>query len=171
MAIVTDKILDKVLKNIESLEEEALNELVQSYFEKQPFVMAYVMVFTEGMSNEEAANELVYGALVVLECFYSISNAIPQITEEEIESSENKQIELLQKFEKMTDPTEQMEIAMSMMSSQMILLAFITELFVDNGVEDDSFFTEEDSGAAFGTVKLIADLLSKKTDSPGLRKV
>jgi hypothetical protein len=171
MAIVTEKILDKVLDNLETLDEDPLNELVQSYFEKQPFVMAYLMVFTEGMSNENAQNELVYAALVVLECFYSMSSSIPQITEEEIETEEDKQIELMRKIEKMTNPEEQMEIAMSMMSSQMVLLAFITELFVDNGVEDDSFFTEEDSGAAFGSVKLIADLLSNKTDIPGLKKV
>jgi hypothetical protein len=165
MTLITEETLDNTLDNITALDEEGLSELFSDYFARQPFLMTYIMTTSESLANDAARNDLVFMLLLTMECFYSFDKTIPLITEEQIEEEENKQLEILEKFEKIESEEEQEEMAMSLVSSQVHLFEYLGDI-MNGGEEDDSQsnFNDDDAGAAFGSMKLVADLLSRATD-------
>jgi hypothetical protein len=176
MNYITEEILEGVVENLDSLDEEKLNELVQAYFGRQPFLMMYLMAFNEELEDEDMQNEMIYLTLVALESFYSLGKEIALISEEEITAEEEKQIDLMTKFELITDDDERMEAAAGLMSSEEVLLEFIGESLDENIDEDDE--DDEDSeeeleniGMIFGIVKLVTDLLNSSLSKGGLKIV
>ena len=165
MTIISEESLDEILDNITALDEEGLSELFSDYFSRQPFLMSYLMATTESLANDAARNDLVFMLLLTMECFYGLKKTIPLITEEQIEEEENKQLEILEKFEKLTNEDEQEEMAMSLVSSQVYLFEYLGDIM--NGEDEegaDSNFNDDDAGAAFGSLKLVVDLLGKGID-------
>ena len=164
MAFITEEILDKTLDKVAALDEEQINDSLADFFSKQPFIMTYIMGTTEAMNSDEAKNDLVFLLLVTLECFYSFQDSIVMIEEEQIENAERAQVELMTKFDNTTDQTEQLELALSFVSSQVHLFEYISEIVEPNGEDDSTNFDDDDSGAAFGSLKIIADLLTAATE-------
>jgi hypothetical protein len=173
MNYITEEILEGVVENLDSLEEEKLNEMVQGYFGKQPFLMMYLMGFNEELEDEDMQNEMIYLTLVALESFYSLGKEIPLISEEEITAEEEKQIELMTKFESITDEEERIKAAAALMSLEEILLEFIGESLDENIDEDDEDSEEEleSIGMIFGIVKLVTDVLNSSLNKGGLKIV
>ena len=162
MSFITEEILDQSLDTIAAMDENMINDSLADYFAKQPFIMTYIMSVTESMNSDEARNDLVFLLLVTLQCFYSINDSIIIIEEKQIEEEENKQIELMKKFDSTTDQTEQLELALSFVSTQVHLFEYISEIVEPNS-EEGSNFDEADSGTAFGSLKIVADLLTTAT--------
>jgi hypothetical protein len=166
MTLITEETLDNTLDNITALDEEGLSELFSDYFSRQPFLLTYIMATSEALASDAARNDLIFMMLLTMECFYENNKNISLITEEQIEEEESKQLEVLEKFEKITDEEEQEEMAMSLVSSQVHLFEYLGDIMNgENEDGSDSNFNDDDAGAAFGSLKLVADLLTKAVDA------
>ena len=171
MTHITEEILDEVLENLDELEEDAITEKVQNYFGKQPFLMMYIMSFEEEFESEETQNMLVFLFLVTMEAFYSLGIDVPLISEEQIAKEEEKQIILLEKFENISNDEEREEMANSLMATEEVLFHYIGETLEIGLEEEDSELDEDEVGIIFGSVKLIAEIISNSISINGLKKV
>ncbi len=170
MAVITETILENVLEKMDIQDEAALEEMVQTYSSKQPFVMMYLMEFNEEMESDVAKDDLVYLLLVVLECFYSIQN-IALISAEAIMAEEENQMTALTEIDKITDEDARNNAAMAMLASEEVLFQFVGETLNDSEEEDESDFNEEDAGAIFGAIKMVVDLFKSQLGNGGLKAV
>src|ERR1017187_1685314 len=171
MTHITEEILDEVLENLDELEEDAITEKVQNYFGKQPFLMMYIMSFEEEFESEETQNMLIFLFLVTMEAFYSLGIDVPLISEEQIAKEEEKQIILLEKFENISNDEEREEMANSLMATEEVLFHYIGETLEIGLEEEDSELDEDEVGIIFGSVKLIAEIISNSISINGLKKV
>ena len=171
MTHITEEILDEVLENLDELEEDVITEKIQDYFGKQPFLMMYIMSFEEEFESEETQNMLIFLFLVTMEAFYSLGIDVPLISEEQIAKEEEKQIILLEKFENISNDEEREEMANSLMATEEVLFHYIGETLEIGLEEEDSELDEDEVGIIFGSVKLIAEIISNSISINGLKKV
>ena len=172
MENITEEILENVLDKIDGLDEETVAEMIQGYFGKQPFLMMYIMSFNDELESEDAKDDLVFILLVVMECFYSLGKEIPLISQEVIDKEEEKDLAMITKIENMTDDNERMEAMLSFMPEEETLFMFVGETL---GIEDEEMNEEneedEETGAIFGGIKLVVEVLAASLNKGGLKAV
>lgn len=167
MSLITEEILEYVLERLTNLDDEELTDIAQSYSERQPVLFSYIMSATGELSNEEAVNDLVFLFVVVLDCFYALNEAMEIIDEDEIMAMQEKQVETMERLEAMTNTEDQLELGLSYLASQVHLFDYLSEMCEatdEKDDEDESNFTIDDAGIAFGCLKVVVDLLTESVE-------
>jgi hypothetical protein len=139
---------------------------MQRFMEKQPALVAYLAAVENHDAPEEERGKTLFVGLAAMHVIMSKHSRLPQVTPEEIEAAEERNITFMQQLEEGSEMAflEGVQSAMGTYN-QMPLLGAVLEAFME-GNEDTPELLDEDSGMGFIYVKTVIDCLDCLDSKP-----
>ena len=94
MEIITEHEIDLAERFFETLDADTSRIFFENFSENQPNLFVYVMAMSENLQSEEAQYDCLYLTGVIYKAFESRFNQIRQISEEEVDETEQEIIAL-----------------------------------------------------------------------------
>ena len=141
MKTITEEIIKKSLEELNNMPVEESEILMKAFSEEQPFVLGYVFLMNEKLSNDEQLEMLLFLQIAIWKSFREVFGEVPSISEEVlIEVAENhlKEIEEIGKIEGNQDE-KILELSRLQLSdkNQQTLLTFISSFIYTEMFQND----------------------------------
>lgn len=163
--MITDLEINEAEQFFETLDADTSRIFFEEFSESQPNLFVYVMAMSENLQSEEAQYDSLYLTGVVYKAFINKYKEITQLSEHDVDETEQEIIAL---YQSLADAEENKEEALSRNviteSPQPFLLAYIGNAISEADVE----YNEEDQGLAFNILQTVIESFNKAITRKGL---
>lgn len=138
----------------ETMDADSSRAFFEKFSDLQPFIFIYVMAMSENLKSEEAKYDTLFLTGVAFKAFESHYDRLKQISEKEIDDTEQKIIARYQSLGEKGE-NELLEGAQALMNatSQPHVLAYIGSAIATA----DEEYSEEDQGLAFNILQTVVE--------------
>jgi hypothetical protein len=98
MKHITLASIEKAIKKVDNLDDEALEQLSEFYATSQPTLLGYVMSAAIEYKNEQLEGLLIYYYCLIGECFAQEGTTLRNITEDDIDAFEEPYFDMLDTY-------------------------------------------------------------------------
>jgi len=161
MKFVEEKIIDKVVEELDGLSDEQYEQRMESLAEAQPVLFAWLFSEQFELLSEDEKGYLQYLALIAWNSIVKANGGpVPTVSEEEIGEAEERNYEMLEnntakKFRDRLDPFFEN-------TQQEDLVAFAEDAVTEDLDDPESLVTKEGREPIFVALATMIDVLTKE---------
>ena len=161
MTTITDKTIERLWRRLNEAVPEDGQKVMGKMTAEQPFLIAYLLAIEETILAEHERGELLILGVFIWQSLSSVKSPLRQVTQEEIESVEARNLKFLEDLE----AGSEMDYVNSMQQltstyNQMPLLGAVIESIM-SGHEEEPDLAPDNLGLALLHLKTIIDCLDQ----------
>lgn len=164
MEFVSDEVIDQSTEELHSLDENQLQDLINTMSAEQPYLLSYLMgVENDALDNDEREVLLFMGVNIWNAVKKVQPDSLPKITSESIDEAEDHNQKMLEYFMEESDEgfIQNVYNLMESYAQSPLLTYVVTAIMEEENEEEEPLISEENKGLLFFLLKTFIDSMDE----------